>query len=364
MLVASIMGNLASKTWLSGVSSFTEALSDPGRSAESWWQRTVSAFAVPAGVAGMARAIDPVARKRDSVTDAIKARVPGMTDDLLPRRDVFGEVVPLDSLGPDFLSPFWQTKGKNDPVVAEMLRIEKSVSAPGKQYTEDGEKLEYSPERYDRYHEIAGRLTYNSLLGLIGSARYGNMSDNAKRKAAKKAIRDARKAARSVLDDPDFPLPERGELGALPEVPENPEAGNSSDVPPPPTGFRMTGESAGVNVYRDLKEGIPGIGITSGYRTPQYQADMRRRGYRPSANSTHLDGSALDLTPPPGKSMGWLASRVLKLHPGARLLNEGDHLHATFPGYYGAPVLGGAKAAGLRNPNEGIPAPPPGFRLD
>jgi hypothetical protein len=31
-----------------------------------------------------------------------------------------------------------------------------------------------------------------------------------------------------------------------------------------------------------------------------------------------------------------------------RLLPEGDH--ATFPGWYGAPVLGGARSAGLRNP--------------
>jgi len=99
-----------------------------------------------------------------------------------------------------------------------------------------------------------------------------------------------------------------------------------------------------------LERSIPGVRITSGYRTPEYQADMRRRGYSPAANSTHLDGSALDLAPPPGKSMGWLAKRVLQLEPKARVLNEGDHLHVTFPDWYGAPAIGGAAAAGLRNP--------------
>ena len=361
MLVASIMGNLASKTWLSGVSSFVEGLSDPGRYADNWIQRTVSAFAVPAGVAGVARAIDPVSRKRESIGEAIQARVPGMTDELYPRRDVFGEVVDLDSLGPDFISPFWQSQAKNDPVVTEMLRIGKGVSAPGKQYTEDGERLDYTPEQYDRYHEIAGRLTYNRLLRLIGSAEYSRMGEDAKRKAAKKAIAAARKTARGLLDDRDYPLPPRG--GEVPALPSRQPASRGGSTPPPPPGFKVEGESAGVNYFRDVQEAIPGVRVTSGYRTPEYQADMRRRGYRPAANSAHLDGSALDLTPPAGRSMSWLQGEVAKRFPNARALNEGDHLHVVFPGYYGAPVLGGARTAGLSNPREGIPPPPPGFTV-
>ncbi|WP_233999344.1 hypothetical protein, partial [Erythrobacter sp. HI0063] len=75
-------------------------------------------------------------------------------------------------------------------------------------------------------------------------------------------------------------------------------------------------------------------------------------------------GGALDLAPPPGKSMSWLGARVREAYPDAKVLNEGDHIHAEFPGYYGAPVLGGARSAGLTNPNAGIPPPPPGFILD
>lgn len=210
MLVASIMGNLASKTWLSGMSSFVEGLADPGRYAGNWLERTVSAFAVPAGVAGVARAIDPVSRKRDSVGEAIQARVPGMSQDLMPLRDVFGEPVENDSLGPDLISPFWQSQAKNDPVVAEMLRIGKSVSAPGKQYTEDGERVDYTPQEYDRYHEIAGRLTYNALNDLVTSPAYGGMTDDERRRAAKKAITAARKTARESLSETGFALPERG----------------------------------------------------------------------------------------------------------------------------------------------------------
>ncbi|MBO81418.1 MAG: hypothetical protein CL801_08370 [Citromicrobium sp.] len=350
MLVASIMGNLASKTWLSGVSSLVEGLSDPGRYAGNWVQRTVGAFTVPAGVAGVARAMDPVLRKRESVGDAIKSRIPGMSDQLYPRRDVFGEPVELGNWGPDFLSPFWSSQQKDDPVIAEMLRIGKSVSAPGKQYTEDGERIDYTPEEYDRYHEIAGRLTYNRLLGLMGSTRYSRMSDANRRKAAKKAIRDARKDARSVLSDPDYPLPAKGDLsagapaGAAVEWSEFEEAAPRQETAPVADGWEGFEEVEQRDVVGSLQSTIPGVRITSGFRTPEYQADMRRRGYRPAANSRHLDGSALDLTPPPGRSMQWLAAQVRRVEPEASILNEGDHLHVVFPDWHGAPLLGGMAA--------------------
>lgn len=356
MLVASIMGNLASKTWLSGISGFTEALDDPARYADNWVQRVASSFAVPAGVAGVARAIDPIARKRESVGDAIKARVPGMTGDLLPRRDIFGEAVEMGSIGPDLISPFWESKAKNDPVIAEMLRIGKSVSAPGKSYTEDGERVDFTPEQYDRYHEIAGRLTYNALNDLVRSPAYGAMSDTERRKKAKKVTTDARRTARGVLGDAGYRLPAKGAAGAAGPVSADDPWSGFQDAEPASKGKPAASEWDAFDdvpqrdVMGSLERAIPGVRFTSGYRDEAYQADMRRRGYNPSRNSGHLDGSGLDMVPPPGKSMRWLMARVRELEPDARLLNEGDHLHATFPGWYSAPAIGGARAAGLRNP--------------
>ncbi len=358
MLVASIMSNLANKTWLSGVSSLVEGLSDPQRYADSWLQRTVGAFAVPAGVAGAARAVDPVARKREDVFDALRARIPGLSDDLLPRRDVFGEPVALDNLGPDFLSPFSQTMARNDPVAAEMMRIGKSVSAPGKQFTQDGERLDYTPEQYDRYHEVAGRLTYNRLLALIGSEGYSQMSDAGKRKAAEKAIASARKSARALLDDPSYPLPARGAVdagndpwGDFPDEGAAPRSRASQAAPVDAWDSFPDAEQR--DVLGALQRAIPGVSITSGFRTPEYQADMRRRGYAPAQNSAHLTGSALDLVPPRGMSMRQLMLRVQRVEPQAQMHEEGDHLHVTFPDWQGAPALGGAAAAGLRNPAGG-----------
>jgi hypothetical protein len=95
------------------------------------------------------------------------------------------------------------------------------------------------------------------------------------------------------------------------------------------------------DVVGDLQKRIPGIRFTSGFRTPEYNASLRARGYHPANDSEHLDGAALDMLPPPGKSLSWLRAQVKRYDPKARLLVHDGHLHAGFDGFYDAPKLGG-----------------------
>jgi len=76
-----------------------------------------------------------------------------------------------------------------------------------------------------------------------------------------------------------------------------------------------------------------------------------------------LRGDGIDLVPPEGLSMKGLAVRVRKVLPQAKILNVGDHLHVTIPGWGKAPVLGGADRASVVNPAL-VPPPPDGFQLE
>lgn len=348
LLVASIMGNLASKTWLSGISDVVSALHEPDRYAGNMIERLVGSLLVPAGVAGVARAIDPTARKTDSVGEALKGRVPGMRDDLIPRRDIWGREIKYEGgLGPDFLSPVYTSDALNDPVNQELLKLDYAPGYPSKKV----KGVELGPEAYDRYHELSGKLAHQRLADLVTSPNWGMLDIEARVKAAKKTVDMAREEVRE-------------ELFGGGEGKTSSRSLEAGEVPPPPPGYAIDGESAGRNVYADLKRFIPGLQFTSGYRNEAYQADMRRRGYNPARNSRHLDGSSFDLLPPAGRSMDWLKAQVRKYDPDARMLDEGDHLHVTFPGYFGAPPIGGARNAGLRNPYAQMPPPPPGFTLD
>ena len=344
LLVGSILGNLANKTWLSGLSDMIGALSEPDRKADRLVQRLVGSITVPTGVAQVARTLDPVQRETETVGEAIQARIPGLSQSLQPRLDVWGQPVTNEGgVGPDLISPAWVSTTKNDPVNRELMQAGASVGmVPGKV---GGVTL--TPEQKARYQAASGQKAHAGLQELVGSPQWRGLDSEGRQDAAAKVIRDARAAVRA------------GMFGGTKGAPRK-----TSAAPPPPPGFALDGEAGGVNVFADLQRAIPGVRFTSGFRTPEYQEDMRRRGYKPAANSGHLSGSDFDMLPPPGKSLAWLKAAVAKAQPGARLSIHDGHLHGSFPGYYGAPVLGGAKAKGIRNPNAGMPPPPPGFRLD
>lgn len=359
LMAASVVSNLANKTWLSGASDFIEATSDWERYGPGYVRKLAASVTTPGISSTVAQAIDPTMRDTRSIGDAIEARIPGLSMSLPAKRDIWGQpITNSGGLGPDLASPIWTSTDKHDPVSEEVLATGARFSPPQRSFKRDGKRVELTPQQYEQLSAKSGGYTREGVEGLMRQQGWSALSDDARAAAIRKAADFAKKRARSELFSAPAPASAPRRKGLLGQ---RALYGAASDAPPPPPGFAIEGEAAGVNVYRDLQQAIPGLGVTSGFRTPEYQADMRRRGYHPANNSGHLDGSALDLLPPSGKSMGWLKGQVGKLYPNARLLNEGDHLHATFPGYYGAPVLGGAARAGLKNPAMGMPAPPPGF---
>lgn len=335
LLVASIMGNLASKTWLSGLSDLTSALHEPDRYAGNLLERLVGSFLVPTGVAQLTRTIDPVQREVGSVGEALRNRVPGLSDDLMPRRDIWGrEIINEGGLGPDIVSPVWTSQALDDPVNRELMQL---GYAPGYPSRKVGGR-ELTPEEYDRYQEAAGKSAHAGMSELVISPAWKAMDDTAKVKAAQKVVRDARANVRSML----FGSGSRSESWD--------DFDDGDDEPAAPDPWSDFPDAPQRDVIGSLERAIPGIRFTSGFRTPEYQEDMRRRGYRPVQNSAHLSGSALDMLPPPGKTLAWLRGEVAKADPSARMLIHDGHLHATFPDWQGAPVLGEARQFGLLNP--------------
>lgn len=82
--------------------------------------------------------------------------------------------------------------------------------------------------------------------------------------------------------------------------------------------------------------------FTSGRRTPAGNAAV---GGVP--NSYHLTGDAADFVPRRGQSMGELYRQALARWPGAKVLNEGNHVHVQQRGW-GVPFQGRTGTKGLR----------------
>ena len=104
-------------------------------------------------------------------------------------------------------------------------------------------------------------------------------------------------------------------------------------------------EAKDFDYFNDVQQKFPGAVFTSGFRTPEYQEDMRRRGYKPAKNSAHLRGDGLDIKEFPGMSLEQGAALLREAYPKAKILygdkDHLDHVHMVIDGFGGFPDFGG-----------------------
>lgn len=227
LVVASIISNLTNKTWLSGMTDALEALRDPERYSGNFIERLAGSATVPTGVAQVARTIDPTMRETPDVASAIQSRVPGLTDDLLPKRDIWGEpITQEDAPGPNIISPLWVSTGKNDPITREILRVGGTVSPP--------QKGDLTPEQYNELQAVRGSLAKRWLGDLFASEGYSGLPADDQVEEIRKTVSAATKAAKAnVLASEPLPSakPEKGKRRVSAKAP--------ADLPPLPPGFEL-----------------------------------------------------------------------------------------------------------------------------
>ena len=230
--------NITSKTWLSGLSDFFEVLTDPERYGESWAKRMAGSLAVPALPAHIASATDPNMREVNSVLEAIKNRVPGLSHDLLARRNVWGDEIARgngagESVLPSvfsFLSPIQASRIKSSPLLREVARLRAPLSMPQRKVRVDGVDRDLTPEQYSYYVQLAGKPARAHLEAYVGTAEWKALTDDERRDYLADTLKETRADARDQLLDM-FP-----ELTAEPVLPPRP---TGFRVPPVPVGFEL-----------------------------------------------------------------------------------------------------------------------------
>lgn len=132
----------------------------------------------------------------DSPASRIMSRVPGLSDNLPAKVDVWGnDITGEGGAGPDILSPLWVSNERNDPVTAEMLRLNARFGRMEK--TVDGVRL--SPEQYNQYQRVAGQYIYADLADAMADPQWEEMDDEERLKWVDAIKSDARAAAREEL---------------------------------------------------------------------------------------------------------------------------------------------------------------------
>ncbi|WP_277983955.1 hypothetical protein [Sphingomonas faeni] len=173
----------------------------------------VGSIAVPAVVAQAARTADPVLREARAPLDRIRSRVPGLSSNLMPRRDVFGRPVTTEGgLGPDIVSPIWTSTDRPDPTVDALLEVGAHVTAPAKKVA--GREL--TPAEYDQWQVLVGQTMKPQLDALVSVRDWKNIPADERKDMIDDTVRAARKTARKAFLSGNFGV---------------------GNIPPPPPGF-------------------------------------------------------------------------------------------------------------------------------
>lgn len=192
---ASISKNLVSKLSLRGVSDLLNVVTDPDRYGDKYIQNFASSF-IPSFVGTIARTNDPVLREARTTLEAMKARVPGLKEDLFPKRDIWGNLtVSQGSAGPDMLSPIRQSAIDKDPVNQRLLNVGMFPSKLSRKIR----GVELTDKQYDDYAKIAGRMAKMRLNNYVKIPGTANLPAEIQRKTMQSIVDNSRESARTII---------------------------------------------------------------------------------------------------------------------------------------------------------------------
>lgn len=183
-----IYRNMIDKLSLRGITGLVEAVIDYERHGKSFING-LAGSAVPGIVAQSARALDPLDREVRSLGESFRSRIPWMREDLMPKRDRWGEPFIPGAIGP------LQLKMVNeDPVNRTLLELGVNVDQPRRQIG----GVDLTSRQYDDYSRVSGRLAKTMLDGIIGP-QFRSMLPGAQIDTIKSIVNQARAMARAEL---------------------------------------------------------------------------------------------------------------------------------------------------------------------
>ncbi len=159
---------------IQGAENVIRMVTRPGTASEEAG-RLAGSF-VPTIASDVAEAIDPQQREREGFTAQIQGRVPGLRQSLPGATDALGR--PLQDRGPGgaMLDPFRSQVASQDPLMAELIRLDQGLS-------EFKKKPGESDDDYRGRVKQFGDLIHEYGKQLLNDQRYRNANDEMKRKA-------------------------------------------------------------------------------------------------------------------------------------------------------------------------------------
>lgn len=229
-----LAANVFDKSFATGLADLMDALRGTDKEKENWFNNFVVGSTLPVLSGNIARTIDPTLREVNNLKEAYMARIPGLSDNINARNDVFGQ--PITRPGSAIeraISPVIPTPAVENAVRAELESLGITMGFPG---NKPG-GFEMTDEQYYDYQQIAGRATYSTLFKLISNPQFQKLPAGRREEAVNKVINEVRTTVRTQV---------AAEQVIMKEIQDRLEKGG------------LTSEQAkekAVDVYEQLKQG-------------------------------------------------------------------------------------------------------------
>jgi hypothetical protein len=215
-ITLAIAKNLASKTYLQGISDLMEAFSDPDRYGEGYVKKMAASF-IPNVLPQTASAIDPILRDTTAETFAgellntAKSRVPGLSDNLPSRLDPWGDRItrtgfktPSEggaaAVAFNLLSPVRVSQQNvSSPAKTEAAKIMFVAGKPDKFVTINGQKYEIPQDLHRRFAYASGAVAKQQLDQIVKQPWYVGLDDEQKRRVFRKVFEQSRDMYRDAV---------------------------------------------------------------------------------------------------------------------------------------------------------------------
>lgn len=189
--VSTISQNLVSQTYMSGLSNAIDMISQPERYAGDVFTKFATALGTPMSSATrtVAQVFDPTVRQPGTLGESFKAGIPGLSQQVPAKIDVFGQEVTRKSPA---WSPINITPAEETTLTKELDRLKYNIG-----FVSDvigGVKLDRVTAT--RYQQLAGNYTKQAVAGLILTSTYKAANDVYKEKLLDSVISNARERAK------------------------------------------------------------------------------------------------------------------------------------------------------------------------
>lgn len=184
-MVSQLGRMISDSTFVDQAEVVMSAIADPERGGRRFVENLVASNIVPAVVRVAAQTIDPVIREVRGPVQRVMAGVPGLSQLLPEKADVYGR--PITQEGVPFL-PRWSTI-KPDPVMQELYRLGLGLPQVQRAHQVKGERVERTLDEYRNLRKARGERYQRLLELLVNSPGYSQLSDEAKKRILQRAIR-------------------------------------------------------------------------------------------------------------------------------------------------------------------------------